>query len=565
MVHVLLVTTLANGIFAAVQEIKDNPTKIMDMLASTLPQASTFFLSFILLSFIQIPLMLLQIGPLIMYYVGKLTSSTPRQMFATERFMGSVDWGMTIPVHTISFSIGLLYSTIQPLILPLMVIYFGLYYIAYRHLFLYVYRQPFDSGGLIFPRIVDQMYVAVILFEIVMLGLFVLQKASGQSVVMFILLVASAMAIAISRNRVFKPLIKFLPVEAFDHQSVAEASARALESGVGSPFRLDQERLDSSSSGINPVPAQQAFHEKAPYKDPHSPLQESISREIYSPDSRSPTSPMRQTKFQSQHSRENSVDQSLDPSAAPTSTNNNGHYAASADSRSQHSNNSPLPSIRVESMTRELDNASNISLPGTPTTQQQSFTTTTSSSRHHQQASSVQMNRQVSNGSQISVSSGQGPSHQQQQHTAISHSPLGPITHSQQQLPHPEKEKHPRLRVLTSSSLGSALLSNLQHQGSEYGGSLQVLGANHSMMSMSHPVGDKAVPDALAYVNPALWTEAQPVWLPQDPRGFAEIETMELTNAGLRNTTEQATMDMKGKVAVDVGEWDVAPGDEFWE
>ncbi|KAG0320156.1 hypothetical protein BG000_003682 [Podila horticola] len=222
-VHVLLVTTLANGIFAAVQEIKDNPTKIMDMLASTLPQASTFFLSFILLSFIQIPLMLLQIGPLIMYYVGKFTSSTPRQMFATERFMGSVDWGMTIPVHTISFSIGLLYSTIQPLILPLMVIYFGMYYIAYRHLFLYVYRQPFDSGGLIFPRIVDQMYVAVILFEIVMLGLFVLQKASGQSVVMFILLVASAMAIAISRNRVFKPLIKFLPVEAFDHQSVAEA------------------------------------------------------------------------------------------------------------------------------------------------------------------------------------------------------------------------------------------------------------------------------------------------------------------------------------------------------
>jgi tetrahydromethanopterin S-methyltransferase subunit E len=106
-VHVLLVTTLANGIFAAVQQIRDNPSQIMSMLASTLPQASTFFLSFILLSLIGVPMMLLQIGPLIMYQVGKILSSTPRQMYATERNMGAVDWGTTIPVHTIVFAIGM--------------------------------------------------------------------------------------------------------------------------------------------------------------------------------------------------------------------------------------------------------------------------------------------------------------------------------------------------------------------------------------------------------------------------------------------------------------------------
>jgi len=76
------------------------------MLASTLPQASTFFLSFVLLSMVGVPMMLLQIGPLIMYHVGKFRSSTPRQMYATERAMGSVDWGTTIPVHTIMFAIG---------------------------------------------------------------------------------------------------------------------------------------------------------------------------------------------------------------------------------------------------------------------------------------------------------------------------------------------------------------------------------------------------------------------------------------------------------------------------
>lgn len=109
----LLVTTLANGIFAAVQQIKDNPSRVMDMLASTLPQASTFFVSFILLSLIQIPMLLLQIGPLIMYWLSKFLATTPRKVYAAERTMGFVDWGTTIPVHTIAFSIGKVFSPLS--------------------------------------------------------------------------------------------------------------------------------------------------------------------------------------------------------------------------------------------------------------------------------------------------------------------------------------------------------------------------------------------------------------------------------------------------------------------
>ena len=73
------------------------------------------------------------------------------------------------------------------------------------------------------------------------------------------------------------------------------------------------------------------------------------------------------------------------------------------------------------------------------------------------------------------------------------------------------------------------------------------------------------VPDAYAYVNPGLWTQAQPLWLPKDPRGFAELETMELNNAGLSTTTDSATMDAKGRIAVEVSQREVAPGDVYWD
>lgn len=131
----------------------------------------------------------------------------------------------------------MIYSTIQPIILPFMIIYFGLYYLAFRYQFLYVYRQPFDSGGFIYPRIIDQIYVGLIIYEIVMMGLFVLQKAAGQATIMFVVLLASIGAIVISRNNVFKPLIQYLPVEAFndngEFSSTGEHHQGDKHTGVG--------------------------------------------------------------------------------------------------------------------------------------------------------------------------------------------------------------------------------------------------------------------------------------------------------------------------------------------
>ena len=69
----------------------------------------------------------------------------------------------------------------------------------------------------------------------------------------------------------------------------------------------------------------------------------------------------------------------------------------------------------------------------------------------------------------------------------------------------------------------------------------------------------------MAFVNPALRARKQPIWLPNDSSGFADTEIVELDGAGLPNTTECATMDAKGKVAVEVSQQVTAPGDEFWE
>lgn len=362
-VHVLLVATLVNGTFEAVQQIKDNPNRIMDMLASTLPQASTFFLSFILISIIRIPLLLIQIGPLIMNWVSKYLGSTPRKVYAAERTMGFVDWGTSIPVHTISFAIGLIYSTIQPIILIFIVIYFGFFYLAFRYQFLYVYRQPFDSGGLIYPRIIDQIYVALIIYEIVMMGLFVLHKAAGQAAIMFVVLLASIGAIVISRNNVFKPLIQYLPVEAFN-------ASGGLSSSTGGHHQRDNHTGVGGRGG----------------------------KEVIEDDSVE-------------------MDGDVEKQAAAAA---DGHRSFG--------------------------------------------------------------------------------------------SPGGPST-----------------------------------------------------LAFNPALNEKRVMDSMVFVNPGLRTQQQPVWLPRDPAGFVDQEMTELNEANIATTIESATMDAKGKIAVEVSQHLAAPGDDFWE
>ncbi|KAG0215259.1 hypothetical protein BGX28_000478 [Mortierella sp. GBA30] len=513
-VHVLLVTTLANGIFAAVQAIKENPNNIMTMLSSTLPQASTFFLSFILLSFIQIPMMLLQIGPFIGYLIGKFLSSTPRQMYATERTMGSVDWGMTIPVHTIAFSIGLLYSTIQPLILPLMVIYFGLYYLAYRHMFLYVYSQPYDSGGLIFPQIVDHIYVALILFEIVMLGLFILQKTIGQSIVMFVFLVMSIFAIALSRDKVFKPLIQYLPVEAFDTHALNQViSGNMPAESTGGVYDQNTNYYHPGTPAISsnvmntekmtsPTVQQQLQQQQQQQQESFSEKDQNV---------KDPSSFARVSDTK-KHDSPSDVEDTAAASTSPTVNSGHQHQGSSVlPSNSPQQSSSPLPSIRVE-------NANTAAVNSTTT------------------------------------------------------SPAA-ATVSHPELPSNVVESNTSPRVGGGGGGGGGGRSSNLHgrHGSEFGGvlgggssSLQVLGANHSIMS-SDPAAVRVVPEALSFVNPALWMQGYPIWLPKDPRGFAEVEIMELNNAGLPCLSDHATMDSKGRISVDASQRDIAPGEEIWE
>ncbi|KAF9426992.1 hypothetical protein BGZ94_005691 [Podila epigama] len=222
-VNVLLISTLTGGFLKTWNDVSQggfNFFQIINLLSKNLPGASTFFVTYALLKGFTGPVLeLLQIGPLVLNFLfTTLLAKSPRQIWDVQGRLISANYGVIFPPQTLMFCIGILYSTIAPLVLPFVTFYFTMFYLVYRHQFLYVYNNPIETGGLAFPRAVKQVYTGIFISEITILGIFLAKQATlnivPQMVLIIILIVATAFSLS-AMNQAFNPMVTFLPVALF--------------------------------------------------------------------------------------------------------------------------------------------------------------------------------------------------------------------------------------------------------------------------------------------------------------------------------------------------------------
>lgn len=107
-VQVFLVATLGSAASSAAGQIIADPTNVPSMLASSIPTASNFYLSYIILQGLGVvSSQLLGLSGLVVFIVlGKLLDKTPRKMYKRWISLSSVGWGTVFPVYTNLFVIG---------------------------------------------------------------------------------------------------------------------------------------------------------------------------------------------------------------------------------------------------------------------------------------------------------------------------------------------------------------------------------------------------------------------------------------------------------------------------
>ena len=98
-IQVFLVTTFSSGAAAVVTEIINNPGSATTLLAESLPKASNFFISYIIVLGLGIAAGdLLNIGALAMLtIVGKFLDKSPRKIFKRYITLAGLGWGSLYP------------------------------------------------------------------------------------------------------------------------------------------------------------------------------------------------------------------------------------------------------------------------------------------------------------------------------------------------------------------------------------------------------------------------------------------------------------------------------------
>lgn len=128
------------------------------------------------------------------------------------------------------------------------IITFALFWITYRYNTLYVTVFRFDTGGLLFPKAINQLFTGLYVMELCLIGLFFLVRnpdgngvpCQGQGIIMIIVFVFTIIYQYLL-NQAFSPLFRYLPITLEDDAVIRdEEFARAQQKR----FKIAEEERD---------------------------------------------------------------------------------------------------------------------------------------------------------------------------------------------------------------------------------------------------------------------------------------------------------------------------------
>ncbi|KAG9019505.1 hypothetical protein FRB90_001166 [Tulasnella sp. 427] len=246
LINVVFIFLFASTYWNLLRDLANSPATIPQKLAIALQRgaAKHFFLNYVVLQSLGImPLQLLNLGVVLpkIFYRMFLTS-TPRD-FAELNAPPMVNYGAVYPQAILVFVITLLYSVIQPLILIFGAVYFGVAYVVYKYKLLFVFYKPYESRGQAWPITFSRCIWGVVIFQVLMTGIFGLKK---KLIFTFLMapLIASTCYWGWTTDRDFGALSSFVSLSSVFEVQRGEATNEVAKMRMGHPVSMSSSTLN---------------------------------------------------------------------------------------------------------------------------------------------------------------------------------------------------------------------------------------------------------------------------------------------------------------------------------
>ncbi|XP_066383271.1 CSC1-like protein ERD4 [Miscanthus floridulus] len=175
--NVFLGYTLGSTLFKSLTTVLDHPSEIVDMLAKSLPGSATFFLTFVALKFfVGYGLELSRLVPLIIFHLKRKCLCKTEDDVKAAWAPGDLGYNTRVPNDMLIATVVLCYSVIAPLIIPFGVAYFALGWLIAKNQILRVYVRSYESYGRMWPHMHTRIIMALMVYQITMIGFIPLKK-----------------------------------------------------------------------------------------------------------------------------------------------------------------------------------------------------------------------------------------------------------------------------------------------------------------------------------------------------------------------------------------------------
>ncbi|KJE91767.1 hypothetical protein CAOG_02857 [Capsaspora owczarzaki ATCC 30864] len=181
-----------------------------------LPDNGALFVNYLLMaSLLGIPIAMLNLLPLLVFKYRVWRAVTASELARAQRAKKQTfSYGEEYARLAAIFCIVLVFSTTCPIITVIGVVYFGLKYLSDKYALCFVHNPTFTSDGRLIKTSINFILVCVVIFEIIVLGFFILktEAASPISRTLLIVLVLTLFLIALKFFKVScYPLVGFRP------------------------------------------------------------------------------------------------------------------------------------------------------------------------------------------------------------------------------------------------------------------------------------------------------------------------------------------------------------------
>lgn len=178
------VIALGQSFFQDIDAILENPVMIVNALAKEVPGTGVFFSTFILLqAFIPLILQLSGVVRVIVRFILLKISKTERQKRKARLSGGIFQYFRYSGNAMLVMFLAIMFSSFAPLVGICGTLYFFMAGGVFKFILLYTTRQPWESGGLLYPGAYWGTLIGLILKQFVVVAVLGLKKAPTQAVI----------------------------------------------------------------------------------------------------------------------------------------------------------------------------------------------------------------------------------------------------------------------------------------------------------------------------------------------------------------------------------------------